>query len=296
MPERSSPVLIATALDDASDAVVRVGLDVARALSAPVHLVHAASPPVYAFLGDAYVSDVATLEVLADFEARQKEALAAQVARLGLAGAELDGTTQAMGPAHQAVRAAAADRGARLIVLGASRDPLARVLGSTADRVARAATCPVLVVRGPLAIPPRRVLVAVDPSEPGLAALRAGLDVVAHLAAGGDAEGRAVFALEPLQHDAAPQFRPDQIERLAAEELERAVGDAALGGRPLERRVVVGDARDAVLGEARRWPADLLVVGTHGRGGFDRLLLGSVAAGILREAPCSVLVCPPAGV
>jgi nucleotide-binding universal stress UspA family protein len=40
-------------------------------------------------------------------------------------------------------------------------------------------------------------------------------------------------------------------------------------------------------------PADLLVMGTHGRSGFDRLLLGSVTEKILRKAPCPVLTVPP---
>lgn len=294
MPHPTPPVLVATDLSDESDAIARVGLDVARGLAAPVHLVNAGTPPAYAFMGDAYASEAATLEILEAYEARQREALAAQVARLGLEGDALDGSTAAAGPAHQAVRAVAAERGAQLIVLGASRDGLARLLGSTADRVARAATCPVLVVRGALAVPPRRVLFALDLSGPGSAALGAGLDLVGRLA-GSETEGRALFALEPLQHDAAPQFRPEQIERLADEELERAAGGAVLGGRPIERRVVLGEARAAIVDEARRWPADLLVVGTHGRSGFDRLLLGSVAAGVLRDAPCSVLVCPSEG-
>jgi nucleotide-binding universal stress UspA family protein len=42
--------------------------------------------------------------------------------------------------------------------------------------------------------------------------------------------------------------------------------------------------------EARRWGADLIVVGTHGRRGLDRLLLGSVAEGISRTSPVSVLL------
>ena len=51
---------------------------------------------------------------------------------------------------------------------------------------------------------------------------------------------------------------------------------------------------DAVAAEARRWPADLIVVGTHGRRGVGRLVLGSGAANILRPAPVPVpLVRPP---
>ncbi len=46
----------------------------------------------------------------------------------------------------------------------------------------------------------------------------------------------------------------------------------------------------AIVEEARRWGADLIVVGTHGRRGLDRLLLGSVAEGVARMSPVSVLL------
>jgi nucleotide-binding universal stress UspA family protein len=49
-----------------------------------------------------------------------------------------------------------------------------------------------------------------------------------------------------------------------------------------------------ILRAAAEWPADVLVIGTHGRGGFERLVLGSVAEKVLRMAPCAVLAVPPA--
>jgi nucleotide-binding universal stress UspA family protein len=47
---------------------------------------------------------------------------------------------------------------------------------------------------------------------------------------------------------------------------------------------------DAIVEEAKRWPADLIVIGTHGRHGFNHLLLGSVAEGVIRLAASPVLV------
>jgi len=48
------------------------------------------------------------------------------------------------------------------------------------------------------------------------------------------------------------------------------------------------DPRHAIVDTAREWPADLIVMGSHGRRGLDRLLIGSVAAAVVRHAPCSV--------
>lgn len=54
--------------------------------------------------------------------------------------------------------------------------------------------------------------------------------------------------------------------------------------------LVEGDVRQAILDEAAAWPADLIVVGSHGRTGLNRLMLGSVSEAIVRHAPCSVEV------
>lgn len=45
-----------------------------------------------------------------------------------------------------------------------------------------------------------------------------------------------------------------------------------------------------IVAEAQRWPADLIVIGTHGRSGFNRLLFGSVAEGVVRTAQTPVLL------
>jgi nucleotide-binding universal stress UspA family protein len=51
-----------------------------------------------------------------------------------------------------------------------------------------------------------------------------------------------------------------------------------------------GDARSVIVDEAAEWGADVIVMGSHGRRGLDRLVLGSVAEGVMRRAPCSVQI------
>ncbi len=53
-----------------------------------------------------------------------------------------------------------------------------------------------------------------------------------------------------------------------------------------------GSAVHETLAAAADWDANLIVVGTHGRGGMERLVLGSVAEKVLRKAPCAVLAVP----
>lgn len=66
------------------------------------------------------------------------------------------------------------------------------------------------------------------------------------------------------------------------------------------RRALRGEPAAEILKAAAEYPADLIVMGTHGRGGLSRLVLGSVAETVLRHAPCPVLTvratARPAGV
>lgn len=75
--------------------------------------------------------------------------------------------------------------------------------------------------------------------------------------------------------------------------LAEASKRATAGG--VESDVVLSDnlgisVTDVVLEEAQRWPADLIVIGTHGRRGVRRAFLGSSAETILRASPCPVLL------
>ena len=54
--------------------------------------------------------------------------------------------------------------------------------------------------------------------------------------------------------------------------------------------VQIGTPLTEIVNAAKDWPADLIVIGSHGRGGLKRALLGSVAEGVMRHAHCPVLV------
>jgi nucleotide-binding universal stress UspA family protein len=75
--------------------------------------------------------------------------------------------------------------------------------------------------------------------------------------------------------------------------LEALVAGAAPHGVSVTPKVVEGRVITELLARARSWPAELIVMGTHGRGGFERWVLGSVTEKVLRQAPCPVLTVPP---
>ena len=86
-----------------------------------------------------------------------------------------------------------------------------------------------------------------------------------------------------------PELLEQQRHRQEAV-LERAERQLRAAGFPTERRIVEGDAREAVLEVAQQERTDVIVVGSRGRAGTTRCMLGSVSSHIVAHAPCSVLV------
>jgi universal stress protein A len=101
-----------------------------------------------------------------------------------------------------------------------------------------------------------------------------------------------------FHHSADPAFCTDLsgIER-AAGELREFVAELAEDDIPrgLEVRyaVTAGKPAEEILAAAEAHQTDTIVMGTHGRTGLDRLLLGSVAESVVRMAPCTVVVVKP---
>ena len=124
-------------------------------------------------------------------------------------------------------------------------------------------------------------------------ALRYGLDFLGQCGVP-LAEAEALFVLNPFEVGGSIQFTPEQIRHFAMEELSRFVtANAPEGTRLGAMRVRAGYAREEILAAVRERKADFVVLGTHGRSGFERLMIGSVAAGMLRDAPCNLLIVPP---
>jgi nucleotide-binding universal stress UspA family protein len=97
----------------------------------------------------------------------------------------------------------------------------------------------------------------------------------------------------------APATASPEVRASERRELRRFAAPAERAGVAVEMELREGDPAREIARSAQDLPADLVVMGTHGRGGFERLLLGSVTEEVLRRSPCPVLtVChgdrPPA--
>ena len=137
-----------------------------------------------------------------------------------------------------------------------------------------------------------RILCPVDFSEFSLCAFE-------HAVALGRWFDARVSVLHVIPYVVTPDSGlPSFVAPLYATEFQRAEAEQQLAdlgapfraaGVALETRVAEGEPWWVIGHEADALPADLLVMGTHGRGGFEHLLLGSVTEKVLRRAPCPVL-------
>ncbi len=148
----------------------------------------------------------------------------------------------------------------------------------------------------------RRILVPVDGSNASLIGLRQALS----LARDQNARVRIVNVIDeavmvPVMMDPSAAVYTDVIGSLRDEGqkvLAKARAEAERSGVQAEAVQVASRARpvsDIILAEARRFKADVIVMGTHGRRGLNRLLLGSDAERVLRDSPIPVLLTRRAG-
>ena len=190
-----------------------------------------------------------------------------------------------LGSTPHVLTTVATDVGAGLIILGGKHHSvLGRWLGgSTSLNVARITHIPLLVTAGG-GRGIRRVLVAVDVSS----AAGPTLDVAQEYAALFGAELRAVSVIEPLP--VIPEFTPPydltQYYTLSEELLQDEVW-SRLRTPGVQTFVRYGLTVETIIAEASEWNADLLVVGSHGKGWAERMLVGSVTERLLNHLPTS---------
>jgi nucleotide-binding universal stress UspA family protein len=280
------PIIVGVDASSAAAGAAAVGERLAGLASVPCRLIHAvrdAWAPLVAVSADPQVTDMQHVQL----------AVARQQVNVALGSSVSDQLRQKLdvcfGPAAVVLQQAMRERRPGLVVLGGKHHSvLERWLGgSTSLHVIRTAEVPVLVTAGtPTAF--RRVLVAADLS----AASGPTIGLAERFARLVGAELRVLSVFEPLPNlGGLPPTDPTEYFGLAQETLEKEIWP--LVRTPgTEKMVRHGTVVDTLLREATDWKADVLVVGSHGKGWAQRVLLGSVTEQLINQLPTSLLVAP----
>lgn len=142
----------------------------------------------------------------------------------------------------------------------------------------------------------KRILVAIDGSDAAERALEASINLANAL----QASLRVVYVVDAINISLGAEFPyPAEISEAIAKRGQALLGKAAAvaskAGLPVETGLLEIDilgqrVPELIAADAEAWPADLIVIGTHGRRGLSHLFLGSVAEGVARVATRPVML------
>ncbi len=208
------------------------------------------------------------------------------------------------GDAKTQITEAAKKWGADLIIMGSrgNRGVDLIVLGSVSQGVIMQSPCPVIVVKPDdeydLQKGFKNIIIAVDNSSYSQAAL----DWLKKFTWSSDTAFKLITVVPPLSDaisDVGDVARTSELSRQheatinsAKQELQAVANELAktITGGNISIEVGEGDPREAVLQMATVWGADLIVMGSHGRTGLTKLLIGSVSQAVALQSQCSVAI------
>jgi nucleotide-binding universal stress UspA family protein len=280
------PIVVGVDGSPESVRAAELGGRIAERAGVPCHLVHAAPDYWTALTVSELGLDAGELDRATEQHARAtvSAALAGRVPQ-----ALLDGFEVRVGRAPVVLAEAAERHGAEVLVLGGKHHRgLDRITSSTVVHMVRARDVPVLATDGG-SFELGRILACVDLSHAAMPTLRAAerwADLFgAHL--------RVLSVVEPMPVVPGVTLRvsDDEVFRASERLLELSVWPAIRrpGAETVVRR---GRSAAAIVDEAARWHADLVVVGSHGRGWVNRLLIGSTSERLLHVLPATTLLVP----
>jgi len=214
-------------------------------------------------------------------EGERAQAHLAQVrAQAVAAGVDCDVVVGQATNVHEAIVEAADDGGADLIVMGrrGKSGLLKTMMGSTTAKVIGYASCSVLVVPRAARVDGGAVVLAVDGSRHSDAAAVAASNFAKHC-------GKAVTVMSVVHEDFTERRRAEMDGAV-----QRVTSLLTQGGATARGELVEGRPAQAIVDMARRTNADVIVIGTHGRSGLEKVLIGSVSERVIGQADCAVMV------
>jgi nucleotide-binding universal stress UspA family protein len=270
-------ILLATDGSQDAELAAKTAVELAKITGSELHVVSVAPGyPSY---------DVRVPEVVEELRRQAQNVLDEQLEKIEQAGEKVAQTHLRMAGEHPGVERhlsdeiveAAEEVGAGLIVVGSrGRGGIRRALmGSASDAVVRHAHCPVMVVRGEPVVFPTKILVATDRSREAELAATTAADLA-----------KSTNSAVHVVHVGLDQFRDE-----AQNELDTEVGMVREAGvTNVQAHLKFGIPAKTIVDLAEEEGIGLIVMGSRGRGGVRRALIGSVSSSVVPHAHCPVLV------
>lgn len=282
-------ILFPTDGSDGAKIALEHVIDVARTHDATIHVLNVADTTVHS-------ATRVTGEVVDALESQGEEVVAAAADAAAERGVSTV-TEVLQGGVPETISSYADKYGIDLVVMPTrGRTGLSRLLlGSATERVLRSSSIPVLTINpdaDQFRYPYKNVLVPTDGSDTADVALEAGVELATIHDAG--VHVLSVVDVTSLGIDVHSEVQVNVLEERAETVIEEATGYASEQSvESVEGVVEYGSAvHRAIRSYVDEHDVDLVVMGTHGRSGLDRYLLGSVAEKIVRTAPVPVLTVP----
>ncbi len=286
-------ILVAYDFGEPSRNALRIAIALAKQYRSALTIVHTWEVPMYAYGGAVEVAALAPIDAIGDEAQRQLDALLAEV-RKDVPRAE---ATLKRGTPWREVLAAVDETRAHLVVMGTHhRRGLSRaLLGSVAEKVVRMSPVPVLTVGAApeattAALRIRSILVPTDFGAASEHALELAIDLAKQFRASLSLVHTweiPSYVYPGLPVRAADLYHP--MKDIAQERLDRALAAAKSRYPGATGLLTIGSPVSETLAAIEHDKPDLVIMGTHGRRGLGRAILGSVAEKIVRASPVPVL-------
>ena len=297
-------ILLATDGSEEAALAARTAVDIAQKTDSELHVVYVGSSLEYVGMGPPQIADIPA-PAQEQLSAEARELLDAEVEQVKAAGGTVAQAHLGIGAPGREIVELAEKLNVGLIVIGSrGRGGIRRALmGGVSDSVVRHAHCPVLVVRGGesgrAVLLSKKILLATDGSEDAVLAAR----TAAGLAQKMGSELHAVYVrprivphhpgyyVGPEVEEHAQQKEQKMLDAEAQTLLDAQAEEVrAAGGNVARAHLRVGRSDEEIIALAEEIGAGLIAMGSRGRGGIRRTLMGSVSDSVVRHAHCPVMV------
>jgi nucleotide-binding universal stress UspA family protein len=287
-------IVVPTDFSETAQTAVNLGAEIAGYYKASLDLVNAVDATVYAYAGYPFASLSKELIASAE-EALNRVKLPKAADKINISRYILSGN-----PAAEIVEHAKRHSADMIVVGTHGHGAVARfILGSVADRVLHEATCPVLVTKAPKGKvtkpkskpkPITRILFPTDFSDTATKALNRAVALTEDF----DAELYVLHIVDDTlistHVDAERKLILEELRRHALDEMQKQLPPDLLQNFETTGAVKRGEPGKQICAFAETHGCDLIVMGSHGRTGLGRLLIGSVADKVVRRAKCPVFI------